>query len=525
MKDWFKKRAIPFDRRSTAPYLWLAICVWVAGAWLSRLASHWAYLSSFPPIYRELPTYLFLVIVTLIFSARLLGASWFLFGAFLIYVWTTNVAQNPPLRVIWALLLILMLLTYFILEGVELAVTELRDKDPDVFEQSDFKEKKISEALKEINQKRGLFYDAREWIIVLLVVFLSVQSDFEKLSLPGMGLISFGHAHTVFSLLFTTFIVVWLCQSPSKELATKNSVAFLKLTRFFHLWPYIRAIGTVVDQIKLQEPSRLIVDRFSRLGEFREPRDLRPSDAAYFIYGLKVFGFGLFKLHETLILEPSGIAIFTQRGLFYVINGKRKEFGRWYEFDSNFQESTTSVWAYFAPKPGETLTQDLQDKLEKAFLNQTPGEGFLPFPVNPRFVQKGPPLLANPKKPYAGMRRDYLIELPVRDSTSALAVGFEISFLIDPKGFKLPSGTTKVKDFLHKDVNFPWRKYEFDAELRVPGNTQFANLHGEATILRAENLRETKKMRTDSYQMKDFKRSISYPLIGAKYVWHWEIWP
>src|SRR5689334_4074506 len=138
MNDWIKTKAIPsvkyFVKNSTAPYVWMAICVWLIGAWLAELSSEWAYVRSFPPFYREAAIYLLLIAIILIFRARLLGPSWFLFGVLLVSVWTMNIAHDGLHRVFWFLLLSLMLLAYFILEGVELAVTELRDKDPEAFE-------------------------------------------------------------------------------------------------------------------------------------------------------------------------------------------------------------------------------------------------------------------------------------------------------------------------------------------------------------------------------------------------------
>lgn len=365
-------------------------------------------------------------------------------------------------------------------------------------------------------------------MIVLLVVFLSIKSDFEKIDLP-MGLNRYPHAHTVFSLLFTTFIVVWLCQSPSKELATQNSIAFLKLAQFSRLWwPGIRMIGTVVDQIKIQQPSEWIVDRFSRLSQFRTPRDLRPSDAAYFLYGLKIFGYALFKLQETLTIEADGTSTFKQRGLFYVINDERKQIGRWYEFDNSFLETNSSAWAYFAAKPGENFTETLEKDLENAFSDPIAAPG-LQKCDDPRFIETESRAFGNPQDPKAKakMQKDYIIVPPVDliaakipgETPKALAVGFEITFAIEPGGFKVPSGTKfkdRVSDFFHKDVNFPWRRYEFEAILNVPGKTQFENIVGEATVLKVKNDRETKKMEKDSKpKKKGFRWSISYPLTGA----------
>ncbi|HEY2811357.1 MAG TPA: hypothetical protein VGJ00_08225 [Rhabdochlamydiaceae bacterium] len=523
MKDQKKEKLSV--RNATAPTLWLAICIWVTGAWLVNLASHWQYARSFQPLYLQAAIYLLLVVIALIFRTNLLGPSWFLFGALLIYVWTINIAADTAHPIRWVFLLCLMLLVYFLLEGIELAVTELRDKDPDVFD-----DHKISRAIKEINKKRGLFYDSREWMIVLLVVFLSIKSDFEKIELP-MGLNRYPHAHTIFSLLFTTFIVVWLCQSPSKELATKNSVAFLKLAQFPRFWwPCIRMIGTVVEQIGLQEPSEWIVGKLSQLKPFRKPRDLRPSDAAYFLYGLKVFGYSLFKLQETVILNQDGTARFTQRGLFYVINGDPKEFGRWYEFDRQFKQIKRTIWAYFVAKPGETITPELQAALEEAFEDKPTKPGLRKSISAPNFSPRGSVY----NGPNGTPRQDYLIKLPfdlgdpqnlVDKDLAALAVGFEISFEVDPDGFSLPSGPgSMVKDEIYKEVNFPWGRYELEVHLEIPGDVQFAGLVGEATILKMKSEQETKKMFQQALGNKHFKRYINYPLAGAKYIWHWEIW-
>jgi hypothetical protein len=493
---------------NTARYLWLALSAWAVEEALVRLVG-----SSLPEIttfaWRGIGVgavvYVVLLLLALRFSELALRISWVGLGVLLLYTWCLNMKRSSDRWIEWSGGLFLILLVYFVLEGFELAVTDLLDKDSSQLPAQD---QSVARALAQVNDKRSVFYDTREWVIVALVVVLTTHSDFDQRFVLPPFRIADDRAHTIFSLLFTTFIIVWISQSPAKLLATKNSLAFLRFWKFTLWWPVIRFVGNVMDQIDLHFPANLIAGCFLRLRAFQTPRNLQPSDPAYFISGLKKYGYAFYQLWERLVINADGGATFSQKGVLYVLDTDKRDFGRWFEFGAAFREKGKKTWAYFAPQPGEMLSKDLAAGLEKIFDHQDPGPGFRRCNADPLLDER--PKSLEETQDTSGritrQRRNYRIFAPPlgeaessQEATgSAFAIGYEITFLVEAKGFEMPNDDDNqiVSDYILKEVSFPWRKYIIEVQLEDACPGKLFTGPGHATILDSPIQRELDKMHT-----------------------------
>ena len=100
------------------------------------------------------------------------------FGCLLIFVWLFNTEQPWQHKLLG---LVVICLLCFLLEGVELAFTELHDKDSERLPDN------IKGVVAEVNRRRAEFYDARELLVVILLVSITILSDNTKISLPIIG--------------------------------------------------------------------------------------------------------------------------------------------------------------------------------------------------------------------------------------------------------------------------------------------------------------------------------------------------
>src|SRR5262249_43399413 len=91
----------------------------------------------------------------------------------------------------------------------------------------------------------------------------------------------------IFTLLFTTFSVLWFCQVFPKRLAIRNSEKFLQQSSL--LWPAIRLVGS----LNIPGPADALVWWARRYGGYRQPRNLKPSRAAFYNSAVMLYGFSI----------------------------------------------------------------------------------------------------------------------------------------------------------------------------------------------------------------------------------------
>jgi len=270
-----------------------------------------------------------------------LSASWYLLWIYLIFTWVINMQGHLVADV---LLIIFALVVYFVLEGWELAVTELLDKDVD-----QFGDKSLGNIIKEITGRKSVFYDCREWIVIVLALTVTLRSDFPKIRLPLFtSATSYPYAHVIFSIFFATFSIIWVSQIPPKQFALNNSQAFLKTTGFTFFWPFLRACGGIMERLRLHAPAELVKWLFKR-SAMASPIRLRPSDVGFFEYGLSIYGYGYHKLRDQITVSSDGGGKLTQRGVYYIVDPSQRKIAKTVQFDSDAKMIKFTEWAYVCP--------------------------------------------------------------------------------------------------------------------------------------------------------------------------------
>src|SRR5205807_2495713 len=167
-----------------------------------------------------------------------LGATW----AGLIVVWASTCLELA-LAGSWAYALlagadVAVLAVLFLAEGMELAVTDLLDKDPEQVGNV-----RVRAVLHEIQARRDFFLANRQVFVVAVIAFMSQSTVYPWLFVPGAGRIGAPHVASWFSFALTTLTVLWFAQVLPKRLAIRNSELFLDQSR--PIWPLIRLVGVL----------------------------------------------------------------------------------------------------------------------------------------------------------------------------------------------------------------------------------------------------------------------------------------
>ena len=257
-----------------------------------------------------------------LFSGHLyLWISWLI----LLAIYLTTVFMKGAYGGAVAVLLSLLILYYA--EGMEIAVATLADKQE---EQIDLPRAK--RALQIIKGNTEWFFAQRQVFVVTIVTFMSLMTNFdviyvpfyakpfylefgEKVSAPllGIGL----NLPFLFTLVFTTFTILWWCQVFPKRLALRNSVRFLHQSAL--LMTPIRGLGA----LNLPGPADQLVWLATRYTIFSEASSLKPSRAYYYDTAAMLYGFATDRVLTRVSIRKDGSAIVTQKVLLLFIHGGR----------------------------------------------------------------------------------------------------------------------------------------------------------------------------------------------------------
>ncbi len=252
-----------------------------------------------------------------------------------------------------------ILLLTFLLEGLELAYTELRDKEA----------RQISRhSLFGVIRKYGdEFYEAREWCIVAMVVGATLMVERDTYFVPFLGefstddtggliiryLVTFG---------LTTFPLVWIAQSPAKELASRNSDHFLQLAVGDLALRFVLMVRQGVRLFRVKQPSDMFVELYKYIAPgFREERNLPPGEIRFFTDSLKKYGYAVIMGRDAFDIEEDGSASYRLRSLAY-ISSPKPEFSRDLAFDSKFKgDPAIRFWAFEINPVGESVQKKLPE--------------------------------------------------------------------------------------------------------------------------------------------------------------------
>jgi hypothetical protein len=347
------------------------------------------------------------------FGQSLALAFWFTIVGYSAITWLDTIFHNTHQDFVktslWLIAALVILFATFVLEGLEMAYSELRDKDEHQFKGKAANvfsritklggatakrpaEKGESEQeleRYERDRRGGAFFEAREWSIVLLLVVATLMLDSDRYWAPWIAYVDEADGHigrivrVAITVILTTFPFVWMAQSPGKYVARQNSVEFLSY-RFTDLtilmlegiWWAMRKVGL---QFPAEETDRLAL---KTLKNCNRARNLLPSEFSFFADGLKKYGYGSLMAEDTLEIHDDGSCKIKTRNLAYIELRRQKL--RWIRtFEEGFVDRTVrdlerrvsiKFWAFEAPLIGERVDASLMSLWQSLFYAKEPAE-------------------------------------------------------------------------------------------------------------------------------------------------------
>jgi hypothetical protein len=308
----------------------------------------------------------------------------------------------------WLVAALAILFATFVLEGLEMAYSELRDKDEHQFKGKAANifsrisrlggatSKRVAErgdSAEELeryerDRRGGAFFEAREWSIVLLLVTATLMLDSDGYWAPWIAYVNEVDGHSgrivrvAITVILTTFPFVWMAQSPGKYVARQNSVEFLGY-RFSDLTILVlQGLWWAMQKVGLQFPAEE-TDRLAlrTLKKCNKARNLLPSEFSFFADGLKKYGYGSLMAEDTLEIQDNGSCRVKTRSLAY-FELRRQEL-RWIRtFEEGFVDNTVrdleqrvsiKFWAFEAPRIGERVDASLMALWQSLFSAKDPG--------------------------------------------------------------------------------------------------------------------------------------------------------
>ena len=152
----------------------------------------------------------------------ILWAIWaLLFAVWAQTVYVTGVLQHDNLCLLLAGVSVVLLVILYFAEGLELAVADLRDKDP-----QQIHDPRLKKILVDLQGKDDFFFAHRQPFVVVIINVVSLSLALALYTWP-LGEIKDPAFKFLFNLLFVTLTVLWFCQVTPKRLAIINSELFL----------------------------------------------------------------------------------------------------------------------------------------------------------------------------------------------------------------------------------------------------------------------------------------------------------
>ena len=270
-----------------------------------------------------------------------------------------------------------ILVATFVLEGVEAAVSELRDKD----------ELQLSAPIRSIfrrlSKEEDAFFETREWLVVALVVIATLMMESDHYFIP---VVTFCHGSLItapidikgeeplgrfiriaLSLILSTFPFVWLAQGPGKHVARRNSVQFLRYSGIQFSIQIVEAAWRIMRILGLQYPSRIANETaLLLLKRCQKTRYLPPSEFSFFSDSLKRYGYGSPITDLKIMVHDDGSLEVDSKFLAYLVT-PRSGVSRIFTFENGYVAGTRgrlisrnspdmSWWAFEVPMIGERIT-------------------------------------------------------------------------------------------------------------------------------------------------------------------------
>lgn len=304
---------------------------------------------------------------------------WILWGV-LLAIYLDTVQKTGDYRNA-GLVLILLVVLYFA-EGMEIAVATLADKDA-----SQLGSESAKATLNFIKVDPEWFFAQRQVFVVTIVSFMSLMTTFEtifipffdqsisknSLSIPLFSLTIPVDAPFWFTLIFTSFTILWWCQVFPKRLALRNSEIFLRQSAL--LMGPIRAIGS----FNLPGPADQLVRLASRYTSYKQLSSLKPSRAYYYETAVMLYGFAVDRASTRITIRADGSATVSQKVLLLFIHGRRSSTTGTVSADSPFIDWPTVRLLSLHTCPVPEKLEMIRSQLDQIFEGQIPTAGHVTF--------------------------------------------------------------------------------------------------------------------------------------------------
>jgi hypothetical protein len=451
---------------------------------------------------------------------------------FLAVVWIATLAalwtDERQAPAVLAFLDVLLLVVLYFAEGIELAVTDLLDKEP-----SQLHDALTRRLLSEIQARSGFFFAHRQIFVVVIISVLSLTTAYSWLYLPFYGRVDSPLATFWFSLVFTTLTVLWFCQVTPKRLAVINSERFLRQSA-----PIWRAINAI-SWLGLPDPADQLVRAIQRNSEFSESRYLLPGRATHYDISTHLLGFSLDRLATEVTIGADGSGEVRKRFLMLFLRGRHASvYGSLGACSSFAGEPTIHLAGIFllpAAERIETITESLDPIFESAadpnvanLVDQWAGQAKVTVSPAPSgngqtatWSIEGSPLPESlwPPDALGGSTRS--------DAPPQMVVlSFEVRAQITAGGFDTSGGVDQCAE----EMSLPCRRYSISVASRTgaarPEEIRQAVAIGGCDVTftaSGTNMPEESHRVMQSSTATKGVAEIRYPLQGARYALWWRI--
>jgi hypothetical protein len=457
----------------------------------------------------------------------------------ILLVWFATVrAEHGWERFVLDLFLISFLLTVlFFAEALEIAYTFLSDKNPDQFGRVD------GNVMKAMRARPDQVYEAREWLVIAIIVLVTLATEFDKIYFPFLGEIpnlripvngwnlTVKSTH-VFSLLFTTLPIIWFAQGPAKRVGLAASQQMIVNTKW--VWWLIQKVDVIVKSMGLNRPAEYIAAKLLKQG-FTSKDNFSPSDQGFFLAALQRYGFALHDLSLTIQLHEHGACTVKQKFALYLVRYPRTTFFRQMRFPNSeaLPPELFSAIGYECKSVGANY-EDLCELLHQISLGNCPNNATISSqemwtldnqPLDRDGKLTGNQFGAISDKPPAGVRFGITADNPVPPS-GVDAFAFWVEWCGKWKGHAF-NVTSKQEDYFEMRFDYPCRSYELRILKEDGATVFFRDIKAEATLM--NNPHEGEQLRLDNARIAPKSKTtllhakLMHPLPGANYKYSWKI--
>jgi hypothetical protein len=209
---------------------------------------------------------------------------------------------------------VFLLYVLSVAEGLELAVTDLLDKQPE-----QLRDPKVRAALSRLQRRSAEFFSNRQVFVVTIITFSTLMTNYPWIYVPLVGRVVADPIPALFGFLLTTLNVLWFAQVTPKRLAIINSETFLRQALF--LLPLIDFVGW----LGIPAASDQLVRLFERYTQFGQKRHLQPSSSAYYNATSLKSGLSLDRIDIEVEANADGSGVIRRRSVACFIQGRHIE--------------------------------------------------------------------------------------------------------------------------------------------------------------------------------------------------------